>query len=103
MHQKRSRWQLLASLIESGDTPACSVLTVTEIFAGMRSNEVALTSDAIESSYMAREPATGHQPPDPDKPPGYQPTTGRKLFMLILCVAGLIFVWAYYFLELRQH
>ena len=30
---------------------------------------------------MASEPASSHQPPDPDKPPGYQPTTGRKLFM----------------------
>lgn len=41
--------------------------------------------------------------PDPDKPPGYQPSTGRKLFMLVLCVAGLIFVWTYYFLKLRGH
>jgi hypothetical protein len=41
--------------------------------------------------------------PDPDKPRGYQPSTGRKLFMLLLCVAGLIFVWIYYFLVLRKH
>ena len=42
-------------------------------------------------------------PSDPDKPPGYQPTTGRKLFMLGLCIAGLIFVWTYYYFATRQH
>jgi hypothetical protein len=56
---------------------------------------------------MASEPATSHQPqspaPDPDKPPGYQPTTGRKLFMLGLCIAGLIFVWTYYYFSTRPH
>jgi hypothetical protein len=40
---------------------------------------------------------------DPDKPPGYQPTTGRKLFMLGLCIAGLIFVWTYYYFATRPH
>ncbi len=34
-----------------------------------------------------------------EKSPGYQPTPGRKLFMLGLCVAGLILVWVFYFLE----
>jgi hypothetical protein len=34
-----------------------------------------------------------------EKSPGYQPTLGRKLFMLGLCVAGLIVVWVFYFLE----
>jgi len=34
-----------------------------------------------------------------DRPPGYQPSLGRKLFMLGLCIAGLIFVWVYYFLN----
>jgi hypothetical protein len=54
---------------------------------------------------MASEPATSGQPPDPDadKPPGYQPTTGRKLFMLGLCIAGLIFVWTYYYFAARPH
>ena len=54
---------------------------------------------------MASEPATSHQPqsPAPDKPPGYQPTTGRKLFMLGLCIAGLIFVWTYYYFATRAH
>jgi hypothetical protein len=52
---------------------------------------------------MSSEPATGQQPPDPEKPPGYQPTTGRKLLMLGLCVAGLIFVWTFYYFATRQH
>lgn len=52
---------------------------------------------------MASEPATRQQKPDPDKPPGYQPSTGRKLFMLGLCIAGLIFVWTYYFMAMRGH
>jgi hypothetical protein len=34
-----------------------------------------------------------------DRPPGYQPSPGRKLFMLGLCVAGLIMVWIFYFLS----
>ena len=54
---------------------------------------------------MPSEPATSHQPPapDPDKPPGYQPTPGRKLFMFGLCIAGLIFVWTYYYFTTRAH
>jgi len=45
-----------------------------------------------------QQPATNDQPP-----PGYQPTLGRKLFMLGLCVAGLIFVWTYYYFATRPH
>jgi hypothetical protein len=41
--------------------------------------------------------------PDPDKPPGYQPSTGRKLFMIGLCLAGLIFIWTYYYFATRPH
>jgi hypothetical protein len=52
---------------------------------------------------MSSEPTVTNQPPDPDKPPGYQPSLGRKLFMLGLCVAGLIFVWTYYYFSTRQH
>ena len=52
---------------------------------------------------MASDPATSHQPPNPDKPPGYQPSTGRKLFMIGLCIAGLIFVWTYYYFATRPH
>ena len=41
--------------------------------------------------------------PDSDKPPGYQPSLGRKLFMLGLCIAGLIFVWTYYYFATHGH
>jgi hypothetical protein len=55
---------------------------------------------------MPSDPAS-QQPPanasEPDKPPGYQPTTGRKLFMIGLCIAGLIFVWTYYYFASRPH
>jgi hypothetical protein len=37
--------------------------------------------------------------PSPESPaPGYQPTTGRKLFMLVLCLVALIAVWVFYWL-----
>ena len=37
--------------------------------------------------------------PNPQSPtPGYQPTTGRKLFMFILCLVALIAVWVFYWL-----
>jgi len=56
---------------------------------------------------MPSDPATSNQQPttapDPDKPPGYQPSLGRKLFMFGLCVAGLIFVWTYYYFATRGH
>jgi hypothetical protein len=52
---------------------------------------------------MASEPPDNPQSPDPDKPPGYQPSTGRKLFMMGLCIAGLIFVWTYYYFATRGH
>src|SRR5579863_5039252 len=35
--------------------------------------------------------------PSPEPPaPGYQPSTGRKLFMFILCLVALIAVWVFY-------
>jgi hypothetical protein len=56
---------------------------------------------------MSSDPPDSHQPPpttpDPYKPPGYQPSTGRKLFMLLLCIAGLIFVWTYYYMTTHHH
>jgi hypothetical protein len=42
-------------------------------------------------------------PKSPDKPPGYQPSLGRKLFMLGISIAGLIFVWTYYYFASRHH
>ena len=54
---------------------------------------------------MPSEPITKTQQPttNPDKPPGYQPSPGRKLLMLGLCIAGLIFVWTYYYFATRPH
>jgi hypothetical protein len=37
--------------------------------------------------------------PVPSREPaalGYQPTTGRKVFMFLLCLAALIAVWVFY-------
>jgi hypothetical protein len=30
------------------------------------------------------------------QPPGYQPSTGRKLFMFLLSLAALVGLWVYY-------
>ena len=40
LNQKHGRWQMLRRLVESGETLACSVMTVTEIYAGLRPHEV---------------------------------------------------------------
>jgi predicted nucleic acid-binding protein len=62
LNQKRGRWQLLASLVEAGDTLACSVVTLTEIYAGIRPKEFAITEsflDGLEyydlNSHLARD------------------------------------------------
>jgi predicted nucleic acid-binding protein len=47
LNQKRGRWQLLASLVEAGDTLACSVVTLTEIYAGIRPKEFATTESFL--------------------------------------------------------
>ncbi|HEV2688955.1 MAG TPA: hypothetical protein VGV35_10380 [Bryobacteraceae bacterium] len=33
----------------------------------------------------------------PSSPAGYQPSTGRKLFMFLLCLIALIAIWVFYF------
>lgn len=51
LNRKQGRWEMLASLVEGGDTLACSVVTITEIFAGARPKEIPLTErflDALE-------------------------------------------------------
>ena len=35
-------------------------------------------------------------------PLGYQPTAGRKLFMMGLCLVALIMVWVFYFMANKQ-
>jgi hypothetical protein len=61
----------------------------------------------LESKSMDSEPGTNHEPPiaepAPDQPAGYQPSIGRKLFMLALCILGLIMVWTFYFAESSKH
>jgi tRNA(fMet)-specific endonuclease VapC len=47
LNQKRGRWQLLGSLVAAGDTLACSVVTLTEIYAGVRPKEMALTEQFL--------------------------------------------------------
>jgi predicted nucleic acid-binding protein len=49
LNQKRGRWQLLGSLVEAGDTLACSVVTLTEIYAGVRPKEMALTQQFLDA------------------------------------------------------
>ena len=47
LNQKRGRWQLLGSLVKAGDTLAVSVVTVMEIYAGMRPNESQITQSFL--------------------------------------------------------
>jgi predicted nucleic acid-binding protein len=49
LNQKQGRWQLLGSLVEAGDTLACSVVTLTEIYAGVRPKEMALTQQFLDA------------------------------------------------------
>jgi tRNA(fMet)-specific endonuclease VapC len=48
LNQKRGRWQLLGSLVEAGDMLACSVVTLTEIYAGVRATEMTLTEQFLD-------------------------------------------------------
>jgi predicted nucleic acid-binding protein len=47
LNQKRGRWQLLTSWVEAGDTLACSVVTVAEIYAGARPKEIMRTEQFL--------------------------------------------------------
>jgi len=49
LNRKQGRWELLASLVEAGDTLACSVVTLTEIYAGVRPKEIPLTERFLAS------------------------------------------------------
>jgi tRNA(fMet)-specific endonuclease VapC len=49
LNQKRGRWQLLASLVEGGEMLASSVMTLTEIYAGVRPGEFTLTERFLNS------------------------------------------------------
>ena len=47
LNRKRLRWELLTSLDDAGDTLACSVVSITEIFAGIRPNEIVVTESFL--------------------------------------------------------
>ncbi|HEV8040398.1 MAG TPA: type II toxin-antitoxin system VapC family toxin [Bryobacteraceae bacterium] len=58
LNGKRGRWQLLKALVESGETLACSAMTVMEIYAGLRPHESAMTQafmDGLEHYTVDRE------------------------------------------------
>jgi predicted nucleic acid-binding protein len=58
LNGKRGRWQLLKALVESGETLACSAMTVMEIYAGLRPHESAMTQaflDGLEHYAVDRE------------------------------------------------
>jgi len=44
----------------------------------------------------SEKPESPSSSPEPPLP-GYQPTTGRKLFMFLLCLVSIIGVWVFYF------
>jgi len=41
----------------------------------------------------------GTEPQSPN--PGYQPSTGRKLFMFLLCLVALIGIWVFYWFSAK--
>ena len=58
LNRKRGRWQLLRALVESGETLACSAMTVMEIYAGLRPQESVTTQaflDGLEHYIVDRE------------------------------------------------
>jgi predicted nucleic acid-binding protein len=58
LNRKRGRWQLLRALVESGETLACTAMTVMEIYAGLRPQESITTQaflDGLEHYTVDRE------------------------------------------------
>jgi hypothetical protein len=51
-------------------------------------------SPALNMDPKSHPPAPDPSPEPPG--PGYQPSTGRKLFMFVLCLVALIAVWVFY-------
>ncbi len=48
IRQKKGRWELLQGLVEAGGSLACSVLTVGELYAGMKPHERARTEELLD-------------------------------------------------------
>jgi len=58
LNRRRDRWQLLKALVESGETLACSAMTVMEIYVGLRPHESVMTQsflDGLEHYPVDRE------------------------------------------------
>jgi predicted nucleic acid-binding protein len=58
INRKRGRWQLLKVLVESGETLACSAITIMEIYTGLRPHESVTTQaflDGLEHSTVDRD------------------------------------------------
>lgn len=47
IRRKQGRWELLHDLVASGGTLACSVVTLAELYAGMRAHEKERTDELI--------------------------------------------------------
>lgn len=47
IRQKKGRWELLEGLVQAGGSLACSVLTVGELYAGMKPHEKARTEELL--------------------------------------------------------
>lgn len=48
LNRKRGRWQLLGSMVEAGDSLACSAITVMEVYAGLRPHELSQTQSFLD-------------------------------------------------------
>jgi predicted nucleic acid-binding protein len=48
INRKRGRWKLLKALVESGDTLACSAITIMEIYTGLRPHESVTTQAFLD-------------------------------------------------------
>jgi predicted nucleic acid-binding protein len=62
LNRKRGRRQLLKTLVESGETLACSAMTVMEIYAGLRPHE-SVATQAFLDGIAARQNIV-HSGPD---------------------------------------
>lgn len=47
IRQKKERWDLLRRLVAGGGSLACSVVTIGELYAGMRAHEKARTEELL--------------------------------------------------------
>ena len=47
LRRKRQRWELLRRLVETGGCLACSVITIGELYAGMRAHEKERTAELL--------------------------------------------------------